>query len=192
MLSLGTRRRESFVNEKSLSTAIAFLSLLALPLFLYAAAGPYGPISDLTFDITITVPDEYRISGMQDIVFGEYSGSGNLESNYDLCVYTNGPGSYRAYAIDNSALSPTGFSAQNPSATADVPYVVRWNDVTGTSGNTRLNCNNAKNVTGANTQSVDCSIGGNTANLLVRFTRANLQAAPGGTYFTTLTIVIEP
>jgi hypothetical protein len=39
---------------------------------------------------------------------------------------------------------------------------------------------------------MDCSIGGNSANLQISFGRNSLQAAPGGYYSTLLTVLVEP
>lgn len=159
---------------------------------LAATQGTLGTTSTATAVITVVIPPNFKISGMQDLALGSYSGSGAMAGDRDICVYSNGTGSYRVLITDDSTLSPSGFSAQNSSATASIPYTVRWNGTTGTAGNTNVNYNTPRAYSGANTLSTDCSVGGLSANIRVNFTQANLRSVPGDAYSTTITVVIEP
>lgn len=172
--------------------AIALATALLLQGSAFAATqGSLGTTSTATAVITVVIPAQFRISSMNDLALGAYSGAA-MNGNDDLCVYTNGTGSYRVRATDSSSLSPTDFSAQNAAASGHIPFAVRWNNTTGIAGNALLSYNTPSSKTGANTQSIDCSIGGNSANLEVRFAKNDLQKALGGAYSSTLTVVIEP
>jgi len=166
--------------------------LAAIPFARAAKQGSPGTSSTGTATITVTIPPQYQISGMQDLPLGTYGGTGGLSGNTDICVFSNGDGGYQVRIYDDSTMSPSGFSVQNPQATASIPYEVKWNDRTGTSGNSPVSYNAAASQTGANTQSTDCSLGGKSANLEVQFASSDLRAAPTGYYDATLTVVIQP
>jgi hypothetical protein len=181
------------VTEKQLYTAAALMAFVLAGQGIYAATqGSQGVTSTATTVITVVIPDQFRISGLSDFMLGTYSGSGAMTANRDLCVYTNGPGDYHVTVTDSSSMTPSGYSVQNATATEDIAYTVKWNDRTGTSGNVNMPFGTTKVGHDANTVSTDCSIGGNSANLLVNFTQANLRAAPGGVYSATMTVEIEP
>ena len=54
-----------------------------------ATDGTLGTTSTGTSDITVTIPELILISGMADITFGTYAGTGDLDVNEDICIYTN-------------------------------------------------------------------------------------------------------
>lgn len=157
-----------------------------------ATQGYLGSSSTASFLVSVSIPVNFKISGMDDFTFGQYSGSGNVSSNKDVCIYTNSYGSYSATITDSSTMSPSGFSVQNATASYAIDYGVKWNDRRGTSGNETVYYNSQTDSRNANTQSMDCSIGGDSANLQITFSRHKLQAAPGGYYSTVLTVMIEP
>lgn len=184
-------------QEQSLLHDICAAALIAAGLiggFAYAATqGSAGSTSTATTVITLTIPTTYRVTSLADINFGTYSGTGALSGNQDICVFTNdATRNYRIMLTDNTTMSPSAFSVQNSGATTSIPFSVRWNGTTGTTGNTLVTYNTPLAVGGANVQSTDCSIGGKSANIAIDFLAADLQMVPSGLYSSTITVIIEP
>lgn len=173
----------------ALTAAIALSSQQTIA----ATDGTLGATSTGTSVVSLSIASQYRISGLTDFAFGTYGGTGALTANSDLCVYTNeAGGEYNITITDNSSMSASDFSVQNAGATADIPFSVSWNDVTGISGNAVAAYGDQVASTGANTVSSDCSSGGDSANLQVNIAAPGLQSAPAGAYSTTLTLLVEP
>jgi hypothetical protein len=170
----------------------ASIAVLIATLAWAATQGTLGATSTGTTVITVTIPTLFKISRATDFVLGIWPKVGNLTANQDLCVYSNGTGSYGVTATDNSTMSAAGFSVQNAAATAQIVYTVRWNQTTGTTGNVNLVYNTRRGRSGANVTSTDCSVGGLTANVQVTLTAAALGAAPPGNYSATLILLIQP
>lgn len=156
-----------------------------------ASDGVLGATSTGTAVVTLTIPERFQISDMNDIALGSYGGAGDLTGNDDICVYHNGDGSYQVTITDNSALT-VGFAVEDAANTVAIPMQVRWNDQTGTAGNAAVTYNTPLVSTGANTSTTDCSVGGLSANLEVTLLEADLQAAPAAAYDSTLTLIVEP
>jgi len=142
---------------------------------------------DLSLDLSI--PNLTQLSGISDLDFGNYSGSGTASQNDDVCVYTNN--ATGQYKITAKGSGPAfAFTLVNGSHT--VPYTVRWNAATGVSGNFALTTNvQSAALSGANTSSVTCS-GSNSANFQVNMTQGSLMSVPAGTYTGILTLVLDP
>lgn len=179
---------------KKLLAAGVMSSAVLLASYAHAATdGTLGATSTGTADVTLTIASQFRISDMDDFALGTYGGTGNLTANDDVCVYTNlASGAYNVTATDNSGMSAADFSVQNGGATADIPFEVRWNDVTGTVGNAVMTYNTQMAGTGANIQTDDCSVGGLSGNIQVTLLQAALQAAPADSYTSTVSFLIEP
>jgi len=173
--------------------AIGTAALFSVTTGTFAATnGTLGATSTGTSTVSLSIGQRYQITGVADLAFGSYSGTGDMLANDDVCIYTNGVTSaYKVRVLDNSSMSATGFSVQNTGATAQIPYTVKWNNVAGVTGNAAVAYNVPTAKTGANTTSVTCN-GTNNANVQVVMMQADLQAAPAGSYSTTLSITIEP
>jgi hypothetical protein len=149
-----------------------------------ATQGTLGATSTGTSDISLTIPEQFRISNLQDVSFGTWNG-GDLSSHQNTCIYHNGDGSYSI-----TATSSTGsFALQKGSDF--IPFEVYFNNAPTPSGGTNLPYNSATPTTGGNTTSSDCSTGGLSANIRVRIAEANLQAANAGAYNATLSLIIQ-
>jgi len=181
-------RGKQFIATTILAATLATLTCQALA----ATDGTLGATSTATSTVSLTIPQRYQITGISDFAFGNYSGSGDLTSNDDVCVYTNdSTRQYKVRITDSSSLSPSGFSVQNAAGTAHIAYTVKWNNQSGTNGNQNVSYNSHVNGENANNSSASCN-GARNANLQVNVAQAALQAASGGAYSTTLTVVIEP
>ena len=151
--------------------------------------GTLGLTSTGVAAISVTVPNLIKITNMADIAFGTWSGSGDLNSNVDVCVYTNkASGTYRITATGSGAAS--AFTLASGGNT--LPYNVYYNDVSGTTGAVQVTAATVLNgQTGAHVTSQTCG-GSNTGNYHVEILDASLQAVPSGAYTGTLTLVVEP
>ena len=168
------------------------LFILAVSVVLSSSAfaatdGTLGLTSQGDADITVGIGEMVRISGFEDFAFGTYSGNGALTDNDDLCVYRNGNATYTITATSNEG------SFQVRSGVNAINYTASFNDQTGTVGSAALVYNTATSTqTGANTQTADCSQGGNSANLKIDMTEADIQAAPPGSYSGTIVLTAAP
>lgn len=181
-------------NFRRITAAAALAAVVMMSQGAAAATqGSLGSTSTGTVGVSVTIPQKYRITSLTDITLGTYSGTGDLTGNDDVCVYTNdATKAYHVLITDSSSMTPSGFGVQNAGATASIPMTVAWNSATGTSGNAAVTYNSSLAGSNANSTSVTCATGGESANLQVTLAAADLQAAPADAYSTTLTIVIEP
>ncbi len=166
------------------------IAFLALPLSSFAATdGSLGLTSTGTADLEVEIDELMLISGMADLNFGTWTGSGDLNQNENICVYTNqASGNYTVTATGDGAGS--AFTLTDGSNT--LPYNVYFNDVSGMAGEVALTATTANTAQGgAHTTSQTCG-GGNNANYHVEIEDTALAAVPSGTYSGTLTIVVEP
>ena len=175
---------------------IVSLIMLFLPGKMSALNNPGSssdPSSVADLDVTLSVPTMFRISGINDLSFGSYSGSGNLSLNDDVCVWTNDEsGEYRITAQGDGTAFAFVVKKVGDN-TKQIPYTMYWNDTSGTSNNVQLTANvTSGNQTGANTQSTGCSSGAAaTGNFQVVFQASDLQGAVSGSYAGVLTLTIS-
>lgn len=172
----------------SISAFSFWLSLFPL-LSQAVTQGDLNPTSTAQFNVQIVIPEQVRISGLSDINFGTYSGTGNLESDQDICVYSNivngrydittqGDGAGNAYTLTNGGDT--------------IPYSVFWSPSTGPSGGTPMTATTTlTNQLNANTQTDDCSVGGLSANIRVLMNDADLHGISNGLYSGTLSVIVE-
>lgn len=176
--------------------AWAFLAVsMVLPLIVFGLNNPPGVSdpSEADLDVTLTVPTMYRISGIENLSFGTYTGNGALSLDEDVCVWTNASGgAYRVTARGDGA-SFAFVVTKSGDTSKTIPYTVRWNNTSGTSGNQALLADTtSSNMTGANTVSIGCSTGpANTANFQVSFSESALLGSVSGTYTGVLSLIIS-
>jgi hypothetical protein len=157
-----------------------------------ATQGTLGATSSASSVVSLAIDNLFRISDTIDMDLGTYSGAGNMTADHDICVYTNGSGSY-SLTITSDATMPGGeFAVEDVTQTHQLPMEVRWNSGTGIAGNTAVSYGTPLSGTGANTTSSDCSVAGKSANLQVNFLEAYLQTASATGYSSTLTLMVEP
>jgi hypothetical protein len=175
-----------FALRKTLAIALVF----AFSVTAYAATdGTLGSTSTGTASVSVTVPNLIRITGMADFPFGAYGGSGDLNNDQNVCVYTNkASGTYRVTGTGSGGGG--AFTLAKGGDTLD--YAVYFNDVTGTTGEQPLTAGSAlAGQSGANTSSQTCG-GGSSANYHVEILETDLLAVPAGAYSGTLSILVEP
>lgn len=185
-------------GNKNMTKRLGGAAVLALMLLtgqgaVAATQGTLGTTSTGTVGVSLTINPVYQVTSLTDFVLGTYGGTGAMTGNQDVCVYTNdATRSYGVRVTDSSTMSATGFSVQNAGATAQIPYTLRWNDATGIAGNTALAYNTRLASIDANITSATCATGGDSANLQISLLATDLQAAPAGSYTTTVSVLIEP
>lgn len=170
--------------------SILLSSCVCLPTHAYAATdGSLGSSSEGSTYVTLSIPNIVRISGISDLSFGAYGGSGSPSLDDDICIYENNTsGTYKVTAHGSGTSS--AFTVTDGSNL--IAYAVRFNNVTGTTSNFPLTTNvTSSTLSGANSASQTCG-GGNNANFQVTLQKADLLKVPAGTYSGTLTLVIEP
>lgn len=168
-------------------TAVLVVSVALSATAFAATDGTLGTTSQGTTDISVTVGEMVRISDLEDFAFGSYAGTGDLDSNDDLCVYRNGGALYTITATSNEGAFTVKDGADS------IAYSVQFNDQTGTNGEVSLTYNTASGTqSGANTQSANCATGGKSANVHIVLTEAAVQAAPPGSYTGTLILTAAP
>jgi hypothetical protein len=151
-----------------------------------ASDGILGAASSGTTLVTLTIPEQFRISKMKDISLGSFSGQ-DLSGSTDVCVYSNGPGAYQVRITGSTG----GFKLENADHSGQIPMNVGWHDAAGAAGAMPVSHGAASPMTSANTQSADCAQGAN-ANLSVAVDRTAMASAAPGVYSNTLTVMIEP
>jgi len=183
---------------KQLGQGIAVAASMAAAGAAYSAEdGQLGTTSTGTLDVAVEVEDRVQISGLNDIPFGTYSGTGNLRSSDGFCVYRNGTGLYSLQVEsahpdgDTFRLSTRGGPVRptrpnRPSPGTDttfIPYSVIINGVLISHGE-------VVNGTGS-AISATCS-GEINAEVAVEVAASDLQAAPSGSYEDTITLTLSP
>ena len=158
-----------------------------------------GNSSTGSVDVVVTTGLVARISGLNDIDLGTWSGSGNLSGSDDLCIGRSGVGLFAtgAYRVrldgDGDASNINAFTLTN--GTNLLYYNVAFNDATGTggtpvTGGVMLNSQTGFGFWQYINVLFGCSV--NNANIEVTVPATELQSVPGGNYTGTLTIVLIP
>lgn len=166
----------------------------------YAAIqGGAGPSSTGNLDVNLVTGLNVRISGLNDLSLGLWSGSGDLAGNDNLCIGRTGvsffgAGPYRILASgDGEPGDPAAFTLSNGSGT--IHYDAFFNDQTGLAGRQPLTAGQALTAQGGSGLSLifnylfGCAL--QNANISVVVPEAQLQAA-AGVYTGTLTLLLIP
>jgi len=189
----GDQAMKSLVKITVMMGAALFFSS---PLYAFSDGDP-GETSTGTSDISVTIPNLVRISGMADITATYTGAAGGVDENFDLCVYSNmDTGGAGSYSVRMTSTSPWGgaqadeFVISNAANTAEVEYAVEWNNQAGTGGSSVDYDDPLTGQTGWS-NATDCG-GTDNANIRVQMTQADLLAVLPGVYTSTLTVVIAP
>lgn len=139
-----------------------------------------------TLTLTLNLPDTVRISNLNDIDLGSYTGA-DLTAADSLCVYR---ASGLSYAVTATGSGPGGSFTLTDGAGSQVPFSASWNDGAGAvvlapgvllSGRTN-------SMAGSDT----CNFGANNnAVLSVLVSAADLQLAPAGSHSGVITLTVE-
>ncbi|MGI9324758.1 MAG: hypothetical protein ACR2PZ_06030 [Pseudomonadales bacterium] len=118
---------------------LSFVLVLALASTAHAAVpGSPGPTSTGSLDINLIMGLNVRISGLNDLPLGTWSGSGDVAGDDDLCIGRTGigffgSGLYRILATgDGRPGNPAAFTLSN--GATQIEYEAFFNDQTGVVG----------------------------------------------------------
>ena len=150
-------------------------------------------------DVVVTTGLVARVSGLNDIDLGTWSGAGDLSGSDDLCIGRSGVGLFAngTYRVrldgDGDASDVSAFTLSN--GTDLLHYNVAFNDATGVggtpvTGGVMLNAQTGFGFWQYLNVLFGCSV--NNANIEVSVPAAELISVPAGNYTGTLTIVLIP
>lgn len=126
---------------------------------------------------------DVKISAINDISLGTYSGAGDLTGQDDVCVYNSASADYRI------TVTATGGAYNVTSGINSIPFEVRFKESGGSF--TQLSYGVAEPFSGANSLSNSCS-GGTNATIQVKILQNDVLLVRPGSYTSTLTLLIEP
>ena len=158
-------------------------------------AAEQGELDDTSIgyiDINININPLVRISGLDDLDFGEWSGHGDMIEYDTLCIYSNDTENNASYGI-----TPTIEGGRNSFEVRNgnryIPFNLYWNNSDlGINGqeiimhyNTRLS-----NLTNFNNEYDDCNNQDN-ASIIIEFLENNLSSASVDNYNATLILTLS-
>ena len=150
-------------------------------------------------DVVVTTGLVARVSGLNDIDLGAWSGAGDLTGSDNLCIGRSGIGLFAngAYRVrldgDGDASDVSAFTLSN--GTDLLYYNVAFNDATGVggtpvTGGVMLNAQTGFGFWQFLNVLFGCSV--NNANIEISIPAAELLSVPAGNYTGTLTVVLIP
>lgn len=167
---------------------------LRLATFALLAAGSSGAlwgqspqdVSSAQAAVRVSIPAKVRVSQVEDIDLGTWSGSGALEAEKQLCVWS----STEAYGITiTTTEGDRGFAMSGPGRKA-LSYDVLWNAGTGYQA---LDSGQAYSGFSSSARSLQCDAGDDPANrpwLKISVAEKDLNGAQAGSYSDAITILI--
>lgn len=192
-----TLRRFARLPARLGTLCVAALLCVSTPLEVDASTqGQIGFGSSTgSVDIDLIVGFRARISGLADMPLGEWSGTGPLAANDNICIGVNYfGGGYRIRASgDGEPGDPSAFTLSN--GATQIGYNAFFNDATGTNGRVpltggvTLNGQNAANLPRVFNFFFGCVA--NNANISIEVPEAELTGG-FGTYNGTLTLTLLP
>jgi hypothetical protein len=161
-------------------------ALLAAAPALGATQGTTGATSTGSVGVALTIPNLVRLTQVNDIALGNWTGAGDMQGTDSVCVWST-TRKYRVTATGSGAGGAFTLAA----APSTLAYTVQWRDVAGASSGTAMTAGTP--LTGQNTSVTSTTCGGGTnATVLVRVAESALAAAPAANYLGTLTLVVAP
>jgi hypothetical protein len=143
------------------------------------------------FSVSITIQSsasQVKVSGLHDVSFGSYSGTGDLQANERFCVYSTSSG-YRLSVSADSQDSSGNFFLPGATTGDNIPLSVTFIDSVGGLGTIAVS-NSAVSGSG-NSDSETCG-GAENATLTFTMDEQSLRSASSGDYVETFIIMVEP
>jgi hypothetical protein len=142
-----------------------------------------------SFDVRIYIPYKIQVHQLNDIVFGTYSGSGDLTQDEEFCVYVTQAGDYSIMFQDDSVGA--GYNLTNESMSSWViPYDMQASMTKYLP--TFFSLNKGVTYTGPNGSSDSNCATGEKAFIRININEADIVGKGGGTYKSILTIIVSP
>lgn len=188
------------LTAKLASTAIRWIAfigaawVICLPTnaaFAAPTQGSLGATSTGIINISASVPNRARITGLSDVSFASQDPSTAASDAQDVCVWANT--ATKGYTITASGSgTSSAFTLSN--GTGTVPYSVEWAPVSGQTSGTALTAGGASSSLTTNAGNQTCSSAPTaTASLIVKMTTTDLSTMSAGSSYTgTLTLLVTP
>jgi len=140
------------------------------------------------FRIDIDIAPAVRISSLDNIAFGTWSGTGGLSAEETFCVYNNT--STSAYEVTITSPNQDGSSNffVTDGGVKSVGYQLQFKDDVLPGGGSTVGALAIGGV--GDNNDLDC--GGDNAKLTVNFLEADLSASSSAVYTDTVTLVVSP
>lgn len=138
--------------------------------------------------LTLSVAEIVRVSSLDNVTLGQWSGTGDMTGDETFCVYSNNDSA--GYSVNFSSPNQSGgaFRLVNDSGTEFVDYELEFADSVlgaGVSVGAAAIAGNGSNV------AADCA-GGQNARLSVTVLEGDLGGATPDSYSDTVTILVAP
>ena len=189
--------------KRLVQTSTIIASMLAAGGVMSATDGSLGATSTGDLDIQVDIEPRMQIARLSDILLSfDGSGTGDVAGFSTACVYRNELGTYEVTASGDGTGS--AFTVTNAAPVpSTIAYTVEWDDTSTGAGSTGVTSGTAlTGQSGVNTGTDECTVGGvagaaagpgvANARVTVTFARADLLAAPSGTYNGVLTLLVSP
>ena len=156
-----------------------------------AVGGSSGTQSDTrSLVMRIAVAEIVRVSSLDNVALGNWSGTGDMAANETFCVYSNNDSA--GYTIGMSSPNKLGnvFRLTNSDQSEYVNYTLEFADSVGGGAGTMVA---STTIAGAgNNSAADCSDSGDNATISITVPQGNLGAATPNSYSDTITLLVAP
>ncbi len=176
---------------------LAFLLIFLLPQNLNAAIdGLLDSSSSGEVNVNLVLRNSVKISGVDNLDFSSWDGTGDMVSNDDVCIYAN-TATYQITVSGTPMINdPNKFAVTSTNATTlatyYLPFLVSWSDNATGINSVQLTPNQTIiNQEGADNRFLDCN-GGSNAMIIISFAQNDLAQAIAGDYGTSITLSISP
>lgn len=170
----------------------AFAGIMATsPAVAAPTQGTLGATSTGTINISASVPNRARITGLSDVSFASQDPSTAASNAQNVCVWSNTV--TKAYTITASGSgTASAFTLSN--GTGTVPYSVEWASTSGQTSGTGLTAGAASSSLTSGAANQSCSSAPlTTASLVVKLSTADLGTMSAGSSYTgSLTLLVTP
>ncbi|MBT2133017.1 hypothetical protein KK137_01615 [Croceibacterium sp. LX-88] len=153
--------------------------------------GTLGATSTGIINISASVANRARITGLADVTFSNVDPSANASANQSVCVWSNT--ATKAYTITATGSGGSG-SAFTLGTGTPVPYTVQWAATSGQTTGTALTAGTASATMTSGALNQTCSVAPTaTASLIITIASTDLLTMSAGTaYNGTLTLLVTP
>lgn len=151
-----------------------------------SVAGPLGTGSQSNLGIQVRINGLVRISKLNDINLGTWSGSGDLTGADNLCVFSTTWG----YSMLVTSSNGSGTTLRLSDGTNHIAYQARWRDFFGNT--VPLQNGQTTGFLWGVAFGTTCPVFGTNTRLSVTVPAANIGIKPAATYSDTLTFVLVP
>lgn len=172
------------------SAAVAAAALISVPA-MAATQGTLGATSQGSINISASVPNRARISGLTDVAFLNQDPGTAASNAQDVCVWSNT--ATKGYTVTASGSgASSAFTLASGALT--VPYSVEWNASAGQASGTALTATTASAGLVSTATHQICTTGVSaTSSLIVGISTADLSSMEAAAvYAGTLTLLVTP